>query len=421
MKLSRPAAAGAAAAVLAAACGSAAAPAPPAAPVIRGVAVTVPAVSPAPYVAADVQFGLSLLGVSCAQNPAGNLVLSPASLGRGLGMAYLGARGATARAMAAVLHLPRAAGPALVAGLRARTQALRGLSRAGVTVAETDQLWADPRLAPLPGYLNAIATGFGAGLGQVPLARDPARAAAQIDAAVAAATGGHITRLLSASDLQNVIFVLTDALYLNARWVSPFPRANDRTAEFTTEAGQRVQARYMLGDGYASAAADGWTAVRLPYRGGRLAMTALLPPVPRAGQPGAGCQLPSAADLSAIRAALAHPAAAAVELPKVSLRSRLQLKAQLTKLGMGVAFGPSGDFSGMNPAAAGLGAVVHAATLRVGEAGTTATAATAVTVLPTAGRSGPVVQFSRPYLMLITDTRTGEPLFLARVANPDLP
>jgi serpin B len=420
MKRSRPAGAAAAAAVAAvlAACGTAVAPAPPAAPVLRGVAATVPAVSPAPYVAADVQFGLALLRVSCAQDPGGNLVLSPASLGRGLGMAYLGARGASARAMAAVLHLPPAAGEALVAGLRARTQALGGLSRPGVTVAETDELWADPALPPLPGYLNAIATGFGAGLGQVPLARAPARAAAQIDAAVAAATDRHIRRLLSPADLQGVIFVLTDALYLTARWASPFPRADDTTAEFTTAGGQRVPARYLSGDGYASATANGWTAVRLPYRGGRLAMTALLPP---AGGPGNGCQLPTAADLAAVRAALAHPVSAAVLLPKVSLRSDLQLKGALTQLGMGVAFGSSGDFSGISPAAAGLGTVVHAATLQVGEAGTTASAATAVTVLPTAGFGGPQVQFSRPYLMLITDSRTGEPLFLARVANPDLP
>lgn len=404
--------------MLAVACGSAAAPAPSAARVIRGTAATGPAVSPAPYVAADVKFGLSLLRVSCAQAPDANLVLSPASLGRGLGMAYLGARGATASAMRAVLHLPPA-GPALVAGLRARTQVVRGLSQPGVTVAETDQLWADPRLPPLPGYLNAIATGFDAGLGQVPLARDPARAAAQIDASVAAATKGHVRRLLTASDLQGVIFVLTDALYLNARWASPFLRGNDSTGEFTTAAGQPVQARYMSGDGYASATANGWTAVQLPYRGGRLAMTALLPP---AARPGGGCQLPAAADIAAIRAALAHhPAEAAVQLPKVDLHNQLQLKAALTELGMGVAFGPSGDLSGISPAAAGLGTVVHAATLQVGEAGTIASAATGVTVVPTAGRSGPVVEFSRPYLMLITDTRTGEPLFLARVANPDLP
>ena len=29
------------------------------------------------------------------------------------------------------------------------------------------------------------------------------------------------------------------------------------------------------------------------------------------------------------------------------------------------------------------------------------------------------VVFDRPYLMLVTDTATGEPLFMARVANPE--
>ncbi len=31
------------------------------------------------------------------------------------------------------------------------------------------------------------------------------------------------------------------------------------------------------------------------------------------------------------------------------------------------------------------------------------------------------VVFDRPYVSLVTDTTTGEPLFLARVADPDLP
>ena len=31
------------------------------------------------------------------------------------------------------------------------------------------------------------------------------------------------------------------------------------------------------------------------------------------------------------------------------------------------------------------------------------------------------VAFNRPYLMLITDTATGKPLFLARVADPAAP
>jgi serine protease inhibitor len=106
--------------ILAAGCGSAAAPGrPPATRLLRGVAADEPSADPRPYGAADTAFGLDLLGAWCGQDPDANIVFSPESLASGLGMAYLGARGSTARAMASVLHLP-ATGQALVAGLHAR-------------------------------------------------------------------------------------------------------------------------------------------------------------------------------------------------------------------------------------------------------------------------------------------------------------
>src|SRR6266568_15256 len=108
---------GAASAVLAAAliagCGSNAAPAPVMA---HGVAAREPLTDPRPYGAADTTFGLDVLRAICQADPQANLVLSPSSLASGLGMAYLGARGGTARAMAGVLHLPAAGGQALEAG-----------------------------------------------------------------------------------------------------------------------------------------------------------------------------------------------------------------------------------------------------------------------------------------------------------------
>jgi hypothetical protein len=39
-----------------------------------------------------------------------------------------------------------------------------------------------------------------------------------------------------------------------------------------------VQVRYLTGQDVPSASDDGWRAVSLPYRGGTLTMTALLPP-----------------------------------------------------------------------------------------------------------------------------------------------
>jgi len=415
------------AALVAAGCGSAAVrPAPPLV-ISRGVAAREPAADPRPYGAADTAFGLDVLGAWCRADLRGNLVLSPASLATGLGMAYLGARGGTARAMAGVLHLPATGGRALAAGLQSRSAALRGLDSPGVTVAGSDQVWADPSLRTLPSYLNAVATGYGAGLRRVPLLHDPDQAARQIDGSIGAATRGQIPRLLSPDSLSGIGWVLTSALYLHAAWANPFQASQTSAGPFTTAAGRRISVKFMHGGDFSTTTAGGWTAVSLPYRGGKLAMTALLP----AASAG-GCPMPPAAALRAIAARLAprgkasRPAGStsqdAVALPKVSLSSRVGMKGLLSRLGMGIAFSPAADFAGLSPQACCIGLVQQAATLRVGEKGTVASAATAVGMAPTAVRL-PVRQvvFNRPYLMLVTDTATGEPLFLARVASPAAP
>jgi serine protease inhibitor len=410
----RPAAATAIAAVLAAGCGSPPLTRP--APVVSGVAMVEPAVSARPVGAADTAFGLSVLGAWCKQQPDSNLVISPASLASGLGMAYLGARGRTASVMARVLRLP-ASGSALLAMLAARSAALRRLDRPGVTVAAADQIWANPKLPARRAYLNAIATGYHAGLGKVPLLTDPGQAARQIDASIARATHGHITNLLNSGQLQGIGWVLTDALYLNARWRTPFSPAQTVTARFTTASGSSVQARYLTGD-LRTATVPGWTAVSVPYRGGALAMEALLP---NSGT--RGCPALSAADLRDATAALSRPggspsAMVMTRLPKVNLSSKANMLQLLTRLGMGQAFSGDANFTGLSKQAAAIGAVVHAATLQVAERGTVASAATAVGILPSAAMAPPKLIFDRPYLLVITDLATGEPLFMARVADP---
>jgi serine protease inhibitor len=415
------AAAIAAAGTLAAGCGTRPAPNPSPARQARGVAVVEPSANAKPYAAADLAFGLDMLGAWCQSDPAGNIVLSPSSLASGLGMAYLGAGGQTARAIAAVLHLP--ASRSIEAGLQARSRALARLDGPGVTVATADRVWTDPRLLPRRRYLNAVATGYGAGVGRVPLLTDPAMAVREIDAAIAAATKGHITKLLTPGDVQGAIFVLTDALYLKAKWADPFDPGQTTTGPFSTAAGQRVQAHYLNGSAVTSAAADGWTAVSLPYQGGRLSMTALLPPAPSARvTSAASCPAPSPGTVATITRRLASRAAGSSQilLPKVSLRTQANLVGLLTKLGMGVAFSGAADFSRMSPQAGSLGTVEHAATLRVDAQGTVGSAATGVVVLPTAehATTTPPIVFNRPYLLLVSAAGSGEPLFLARVADP---
>jgi serine protease inhibitor len=401
------------AAMLIAGCGSV----PP--PVIaHGVAAREPQADPRPYGNADAAFGLDVLGAWCRHDPRANLVMSPSSLASGLGMAYLGARGGTARAMAGVLHLPAAGGQPLAAGLQSRSAALRGLSGRGVTLNASDQVWADPTLPTKRAYLNAVATGYDAGLAKAPLLSDPEKARREINQAIDTATKGHIPDLLHPGSLQGIGWVLTDALYMNAAWATPFDPNDTVPDSFTTAAGQRVTAHFMVDGSYRAVSADGWTAVWLPYRGGKLAMEALLPP---AGT--VGCALPSATALTSMtsRLAAAKPGllSRSVVFPKVSLATQVSMKPVLAGLGMGAAFSPSADITGLSRQACCIGLVEHAATLDIGEKGTVASAATAVGIVASAGHLlPPEVRFDRPYLLMVTVPATGEPLFMARVANP---
>jgi serpin B len=406
----------AAAVITAAGCGQAVAARPQPTAVSRGVAASDLAVTPRALGAADTAFGLNVLGAWCRRDPQANIVLSPESLATGLGMAYLGARGSTARAMRAVLHLP--AGSGLDAALHARSAALRGLDGPGVTVAGSDRVWANPRMEPLPSYTRAVAAGYGATVGRAPLLTDPAAAARQIDAAIATATRGHIPQLLGPDSLRGIAWVLTDARYLDANWAAPFPASQTRPGQFTTATGRQVSAEFLHGGAFRMVNAGGWTAVSLPYRGGKLAMTALLP------DSGSGaCPALPAHTLSGIAAAFAMPRTGGgltgIALPKVSLRSSASLRNLLASLGMSIAFNSGADFTGLSPQACCIGLVQHAATLAVAAKGTVGSAATAVGITPTA-ISVPLtgIAFDRPYVLLVTDTQTGEPLFLARVADP---
>jgi serpin B len=412
--------------VVAGGCASASTTAVPPGPVARGVATVEPTANPRPLATADTAFGLDVLRQWCAQYPRRNLVFSPSTLATALGMAYLGARGTTAQVMAGVLHLPAVGGQTLAAELQARTKALSSLQSPGVTLAASDNVWADPTLPILRNYLNAVATGYDAGVTQAPFSTNAQQAADEINNSVAHATRGHITQLVTPQMLASIGWVLTSALYMDAVWATPFSPDATKPGPFTLTGGGQVTAKYLNGPGFRVATAGGWQAVSLPYKGGKLTMTALLPPT------GAGsCALPGQAALATISAALSGSAGgsaggsdtADVSLPKVNLDTQGSvgdMAPVLKALGMGQAFSSGADFSALSSRACCIGFVQQAATLQVGEKGTVAAAAAAVGMTPTMAIAAPprTIAFNRPYLMLVTATATGEPLFLAKVANP---
>jgi len=360
---------------------------------------------PAQQVATDTAaFGLALYSRLCAARPTANLLVSPASAAQALGMLYAGSAGPTAASVGRLLRLP-AWTPALVAGLHSQIAALARVPELAVS----NHIFEQTGLAPTARVLGDLRTAFDTDLRQVDFADEPATTKA-INAVVAHDTRGLIPTLFASPLDASTQTVLTSAIYLHARWQHPFPAASP--AQFHTAAGGTVSASQMDSvdpvAGYHSVA--GWQSAILPYTGGDLAAVAILPPAAATG-----CEVPTARELAALTATHSGQTAK-VLLPKLRLSQNWpQLRDTLAAMGLPL----SGDYSGLGAGDSQISQVVQKATMDVDQMGTTAAAATGISI----GYSGiagniATINFDRPFLLILEDTATRTPLFLARVADP---
>jgi serpin B len=367
-------------------------------------------------------FGFDLYRRIAAED--GNIVVSPASIAIAVAMARAGARGETA---AEIDDVFRALGSAEhAAWISALDQALA--SRTGTfkdAMGEPMEVTLRIANAPFgqrgfplePAFLEALGARFGAGLHRVDYAGDPEAARALINAWVDDRTERRIPELLSPGDVDTLTrLVLVNAIYLKAAWQQPFPETSMRPAPFTRPDGSTIDVPTMATSAeYAYAAGDGWRAVELPYVGGQLAMTILVP-----DDLAAFVDDLDAAAFAAITDALA-PAMVDLSMPKFGIETKTDLAQTLAALGMPTAFDPErADFSGMTAAERlYVSTVVHQANIDVDEKGTEAAAATAVVMRATSQPAERVtLRVDRPFLFAIRDVPTGTILFLGQVADP---
>jgi serine protease inhibitor len=368
------------------------------------------------------------LGLLTRLGGGGNAVFSPYSIEAALAMVDQGARGATASQIGHVLG-GGAAGPlgaanrALAAALAADTAASAADSRASrATLLVANGLWVRRGLPLEPPFATALATDFGAAPRTLDLAGAPDAARRQINDWIAAHTGQLIKDLMGPAAIDaRTALVLADAIYLKARWASPFIARSTAPAAFTTAPGRHVRTPFMTqpATSFAYRQGPGYRAIDLPYRASRLSMLAVMPTL--GTLPAFERRLTPAA-LAGIAAGL-RPHRVDLSMPRLSLGLRADLIPALSALGMPVAFTDGADFAGITRATSlEIAAVQHGAVLKVDEAGTVAAAATGVTLTPTAEPIARAIRVSldHPFLLFLRDDRTGAVLFAARVANPAL-
>jgi serpin B len=362
------------------------------------------------------RFALELYGA--VRREAGNLFLSPYSVSSALAMTYAGARGETARQMAATLHFDQnqdrlhSAFGDLIKQINGE-----GVSRK-YQLNVANALWRQKGLALVKEFQSTVATQYGAGLDEADFRQSPDDARNTINAWVERQTREKIKDLIGPNVLSpQTRLVLVNAIYFKGNWASQFRKELTEDAPFYTAPGRPVTAPLMHQEEtlkyYES---DTLQALELPYESKELAMVVLLP---RTVDGLASLERSLTAASLTEWASKTFERKVMVYLPKFKLTRRFELAQTMGELGMPLAFSDSADFSGMCASERlSISKVMHKAFVDVNEEGTEAAAATGTEMRVTSVQRTTVFRADHPFVFLIRDNKSGSILFVGRVTNP---
>lgn len=324
----------------------------------------------------------------------GNVVLSPYSIAIALRMLLAGARGETAGEIARVLG--------------------NASSAPAADVLSANALWIKAGYPFEAAFASTLKRDFDALVEALDFAQNKA-AAARINGWVSDQTRGMIENLVSPDLLDELTaLVLTNAVYLKARWQKPFDTDDTQDDVFHLAGGGEVPVKMMERRLTLSAAKiRGGRVFEMPYAA-ELSMLICLPDAIDGL-----AEIERSFDPAAWRL---EPRPAKVFLPRFSAGMRLDVAEILQKMGIRRAFRRGeADLSGITAEEPlWVSAVLHQGRIDVDEEGTEAAAATAILVLRAAApRPRPIEEFrvDRPFLFLIRSKR-GEVVFIGRVADP---
>ncbi len=353
-----------------------------------------------------------------------NLFYSPHSITLALAMLYGGAKEDTEKQIAQVLHydLPQdklhAVFNALDLELAKRGQNKKGADGEPFRLRIANAIWGQKEHPFLSSYLDLLALNYGAGLRVLDFVAQPDPSRILINQWVEQQTEGRIKNLLPQGSVDSLTrLVLTNAIYFNAAWSTPFETKNTADKPFYLLDNSSINVATMHGVQPAQYAKDAdYQAVAIPYDGSELSMLVI---VPEKGKFASFEQSLSGAVIDDILSKMTH-AQVTLQLPKFSFTVETNLKEKLQALGMSDAFtAGKANFSGIDgQKELFVTGVFHKAFIKVNEAGTEAAAATGIVAGTTSVPQLVTLNVDRPFIFLIRDHATKAILFAGRVLNP---
>jgi serpin B len=388
---------------------------------------------------AEIDFANRLYG-DLAHTP-GNLFFSPSSIRLCLGLAYAGARGATAaqmrttlgfaagtaeadRVAAQLTRWDKLAKPELPADAQPADPEMQKyweeeLQRRTTELHIANRLWTQLGHPFRADYLALLKKDYRADAISADFKTSAEKIRVAINQWVSDQTAKKIPTLIPANMLSaDTRSVLVNAIYFKASWAEPFTPSATTNGPFFVTPDRSVTVPLMRKSNYFGyAKVDGAQLVELPYGDEQLSMVAVIPNE-RGGLASIEKQLPAqlAAWIGRMNTTMVD-----LTFPRFKIASSFSLAESLKRIGMPLPFTfPGADFSGIDDTKLlFISQVVHQAVVAVDEKGTEAAAATA-TMMKAGGmpQEPVVVRADRPFVFLIRDRGTGAILFMGRVVDP---
>ena len=372
---------------------------------------------------ANIEFSIELYKKRCVAE--GNVALSPVGISGSLAIALLGARAETQRQMIDVLKIQSDAS-GLNNLLSAFRTGMEGLTHQGIQTNFASSLWTLKGYEIETSFLDSVKTVFNEPVNTLDFKNKPSESAEIINEWVNGKTQGKIPTIITPEQISpQMKMIILNAVFFRGKWAHRFEEGLTATAPFYAKPDLTLQMKAMKNSGQYKYARNGLCqAVELPYEGARLSMIALIPNDIN-GIKELDDKL-SADVFTGLRKQMS-PTEVTLVFPGFVVDHSTNLSEILVKMGMTDAFDSGrADFSGISKTNNGnlyISNAFQKVSLEVSEEGTSAAAASSVSIADSAGAVQPAtieVKADRPFVYLILDNQTGAVLFIGRLSDPTI-
>ncbi|CAN8009592.1 unnamed protein product, partial [Ixodes pacificus] len=350
------------------------------------------------------------------KDTAGNVFCSPFSIAAALSMALAGARGNTAKQIAAILHSNDDKIHNHFSSFLCKLPSYAP----DVALHIANRMYSEQTFHPKAEYTTLLQKSYDSTIKAVDFAGNADRVRQEVNAWVEEATRSKIRDLLAPGTVDaSTSLILVNAIYFKGLWDSQFKPSATKPEDFhlTPQTSKTVDMMHQKGDFKMGHCSDlKVTALEIPYKGNKMSMIILLP------EDVEGLSVLeehlTAPKLSALLGGMNVTSDVNLRLPKFKLEQSIGLKDVLMAMGLKDFFTSLANLSGIS-ATENLCAsdVIHKAFVEVNEEGTEAAAATAIPIMLCCAIFPEVVNFfvDHPFMFLIHSHDPDVVLFMGSI------